>query len=216
MIPKNLKERIFTSLFLFFLLSLFIFFDFIMIYSLIVLGTLSLIEFLNLSKKILKNSIILNICNLFFIIYISIYCLLFLYLFNFIELKLILFTLLLGCIASDVGGFVVGKILQGPRLTKISPKKTISGSIGSIIFSIVVIFSIFYYFTNTLNYKIVIIGITTSVACQLGDLFFSFLKRKAKVKDTGNFFPGHGGVLDRLDGIFFGVPLGFLSLILIY
>ena len=216
MIPKNLKERIFTSLFLFFLLSLFIFFDFIMIYSLIVLGTLSLIEFLNLSKKIFKNSIILNICNLFFIIYISIYCLLFLYLFNFIELKLILFTLLLGCIASDVGGFVVGKILQGPRLTKISPKKTISGSIGSIIFSIVVIFSIFYYFTNTLNYKIVIIGITTSVACQLGDLFFSFLKRKAKVKDTGNFFPGHGGVLDRLDGIFFGVPLGFLSLILIY
>ena len=216
MIPKNLKERIFTSLFLFFLLSLVIFFDFIMIYSLIVLGTLSLIEFLNLSKKIFKNSIILNICNLFFIIYISIFCLLFLYLFNFIELKLILFTLLLGCIASDVGGFVVGKILQGPRLTKISPKKTISGSIGSIIFSIVVIFSIFYYFTNTLNYKIVIIGITTSVACQLGDLFFSFLKRKAKVKDTGNFFPGHGGVLDRLDGIFFGVPLGFLSLILIY
>ncbi len=216
MIPKNLKERIFTSLFLFFLLSLVIFFDFIMIYSLIVLGTLSLIEFLNLSKKILKNSIILNICNLFFIIYISIFCLLFLYLFNFIELKLILFTLLLGCIASDVGGFVVGKILQGPRLTKISPKKTISGSIGSIIFSIVVIFSIFFYFTNTLNYKIVIIGITTSVACQLGDLFFSFLKRKAKVKDTGNFFPGHGGVLDRLDGIFFGVPLGFLSLILIY
>ena len=216
MITKNLKERIFTSLFLFFLLSLVIFFDFIMIYSLIVLGTLSLIEFLNLSKKILKNSIILNICNLFFIIYISIFCLLFLYLFNFIELKLILFTLLLGCIASDVGGFVVGKILQGPRLTKISPKKTISGSIGSIIFSIVVIFSIFFYFTNTLNYKIVIIGITTSVACQLGDLFFSFLKRKAKVKDTGNFFPGHGGVLDRLDGIFFGVPLGFLSLILIY
>ena len=211
MIPKNLKERIFTSLFLFFLLSLVIFFDFIMIYSLIVLGTLSLIEFLNLSKKILKNSIILNICNLFFIIYISIFCLLFLYLFNFIELKLILFTLLLGCIASDVGGFVVGKILQGPRLTKISPKKTISGSIGSIIFSIVVIFSIFYYFTNTLNYKIVIIGITTSVACQLGDLFFSFLKRKAKVKDTGFVLPGHGGILDRIDGILFAVPLGMAT-----
>lgn len=215
MITKNLKERIFTSLFLFFLLSLVIFFDFIMIYSLIVLGTLSLIEFLNLSKKILKNSIILNICNLFFIIYISIFCLLFLYLFNFIELKLILFTLLLGCIASDVGGFVVGKILQGPRLTKISPKKTISGSIGSIIFSIVVIFSIFYYFTNTLNYKIVIIGITTSVACQLGDLFFSFLKRKAKVKDTGNFLPGHGGLLDRLDGIYFGLPFGLFTFLII-
>ena len=76
MITNNLKDRVFTSLALLFLLSLIIFFDFMMIYSLIVLGTLSLIEFLNLSKKIFKNSIILNICNLFFIIYISIFCLL--------------------------------------------------------------------------------------------------------------------------------------------
>ena len=67
-----------------------------------------------------------------------------------------------------------------------------------------------------MNYSIVMIGIFTSIGCQIGDLFFSFLKRKAKIKDTGNFFPGHGGVLDRLDGIFFGIPIGYLSLILFY
>ena len=59
------------------------------------------------------------------------------------------------------------------------------------------------------------IGVATSIFCQLGDLLFSFLKRKAKVKDTGNFLPGHGGVLDRLDGIFLGIPFGFFSLILL-
>ena len=216
MITNNLKERVFTSLALLFLLSLIIFFNFMMIYSLIVLGTLSLIEFLNLSKKILRNSFTQIICNLIFIIYVSIFCLFFVYFYNFIELKLILFILLLGCIASDVGGFVIGKKFKGPKLTKISPNKTISGSFGSIIFSVLIIFILFYYFTNTLNYKIIIVGIITSVACQIGDLFFSLCKRKAKVKDTGNFFPGHGGVLDRIDGIFFGLPLGFLSLILIY
>ena len=210
MITNNLKDRIFTSLALLFLLSLIIFFDFMMIYSLIVLGTLSLIEFLNLSKKILRNSFTQIICNLIFITYVSIFCLFFVYFYNFIELKLILFILLLGCIASDVGGFVIGKKFKGPKLTKISPNKTISGFFGSIIFSILIIFTLFYYFTNTLNYKIIIVGIITSV------LFFSLCKRKAKVKDTGNFFPGHGGVLDRIDGIFFGLPLGFLSLILIY
>ena len=64
--------------------------------------------------------------------------------------------------------------------------------------------------------KILIIGFLISLACQLGDLFFSFLKREAKIKDSGNIFPGHGGVLDRLDGIFIGVPVGFISLILIF
>ena len=60
------------------------------------------------------------------------------------------------------------------------------------------------------------VAIITSIACQIGDLFFSFLKRNAKVKDTGNTFPGHGGVLDRLDGIFLGIPIGFLALKLFY
>ena len=67
-----------------------------------------------------------------------------------------------------------------------------------------------------LKIAIIIISIITSILCQLGDLFFSYLKRKAKLKDTGKFLPGHGGILDRLDGIFFGIPFGLISLILLF
>ena len=73
-----------------------------------------------------------------------------------------------------------------------------------------------YLISDTFSFKILLISIFTSIACQLGDLFFSFIKRKAKTKDTGNLLPGHGGLLDRLDGIFFGMPVGFLSLIIFY
>ena len=70
-------------------------------------------------------------------------------------------------------------------------------------------------FVDDLNYKIFILALITSLAAQAGDLFFSFLKRKAKIKDTGNLLPGHGGVLDRLDGIFLGVPVGLITFILL-
>ena len=66
------------------------------------------------------------------------------------------------------------------------------------------------------NYKIVIISLIISIACQLGDLFISYLKRKANVKDTGNILPGHGGILDRIDGILLGIPFGLISLVVIY
>ena len=79
-----------------------------------------------------------------------------------------------------------------------------------------IILNLIYYETSVLSFTIVIIGLMTSLFCQIGDLFFSYLKRKADVKDTGSFLPGHGGILDRLDGIFFGVPLGFLTLILLF
>ena len=135
---------------------------------------------------------------------------------NILQLKIILFTLLFGCIASDIGGFIFGKIFKGPKLTKISPNKTISGSLGSFIFSCITIALIFYYYTENTNINILIIGLITSLFCQLGDLFFSFLKRKAKIKDTGNFLPGHGGALDRVDGIFLGIPFGFMALAILY
>ena len=135
---------------------------------------------------------------------------------NFLQLKIILFSLLLGCVASDIGGFIFGKLLKGPKLTKISPNKTISGAIGSIIFTSLTISISLFYFTKNFNYLILIICLITSVASQIGDLLFSFLKRKAKIKDTGNFLPGHGGVLDRLDGILFGVPTGIYALTLFY
>ena len=135
---------------------------------------------------------------------------------NIFQLKLIIFILLFGCIASDIGGITVGKILKGPKLTKLSPNKTISGAIGSILFTIILVNVLFFYFFRIFSVELLVVSLCTSLGCQIGDLFFSFLKRKAKIKDTGNILPGHGGLLDRLDGIFLGLPIGFISLILLY
>ncbi len=216
MIEKNLKKRILTSIALLLLTLLFFISKFVLIYTLIVLGVLSIIEFTNLINKIFKKPKFIFFSNIVFIIYIFLFSFFFFYFSNIFQLKILLFLILAACIASDIGGFIVGKTLQGPKLSKISPQKTIAGSFGSLMFASI-FFSIgFFYLTNATSIKIFLVGILTSVFCQLGDLFFSFLKRKGNVKDTGNFFPGHGGVLDRLDGIFFGIPFGFISLILLF
>ena len=216
MIEKNLKKRIFTSIALLLLTLLFFISKFVLIYTLIVLGVLSIMEFTNLINRIYKEPKFIFFSNIVFIIYIFLFSFFFFYFSNIFQLKILLFLILAACIASDIGGFIVGKTLKGPKLSKISPKKTISGSFGSLLFASL-FFSIgFFYLNNSTNIKIFLVGLLTSVFCQLGDLFFSFLKRKANVKDTGNFFPGHGGVLDRLDGIFFGIPFGFISLILLF
>ena len=125
MISINLKKRILTSLILF--LSIFLIFNsnMILIYSLIVIGVLSILEFMQLTKIFFLKKISFLLINLFFIFYIFIYTYMFFFFLNFPGLKIILFTLLMGCIASDIGGYVFGKILQGPKLTKISPKKLI-------------------------------------------------------------------------------------------
>ena len=114
------------------------------------------------------------------------------------------------CIFSDVGGLFFGKIFKGKKLTKISPNKTISGSIGSFILSIILAPFFYYFFQEDFNslFNLTTLAIIVSFSCQLGDLFISFLKRKAKVKNTGDMLPGHGGVLDRIDGILFAVPIG--------
>jgi phosphatidate cytidylyltransferase len=212
----DFKKRIITSFCLLLLLYLILSNDKILVYTLIVLGVLSTIEFNSLIKKIKINNFYLFIINLSFIFFVLAFCSIFLIFYNFIQLKIIIFSLLICCVGSDIGGFIFGKILKGPRLTKISPKKTISGSIGSLIFSCLFFSLSIFYFTNNINFEIFVVAIITSISCQIGDLFFSFLKRNAKIKDTGNIFPGHGGVLDRLDSIFFGLPLGFLALKLFY
>ena len=216
MIKKNLKKRIYTSLLLVLLIFLMLNYNIILAYTLIILGTLSIIEFLNLTKKTFKIKFKLLTSNFFFIIYILLFCYIFFFFSNILQLKLILFSILFCCVASDVGGFIFGKIFKGPKLTKISPNKTIIGSFGSIFLSIIIMSISIFYFTNSVNLKIIIIASLTSVATQLGDLFFSLLKRKAKIKDTGNFLPGHGGVLDRIDGILLGIPIGFISLVIFY
>tara|TARA_A100001234_G_scaffold195643_1_gene184694 strand:- start:153 stop:533 length:381 start_codon:yes stop_codon:yes gene_type:complete len=114
------------------------------------------------------------------------------------------------CIFSDIGGLIFGRIFKGRKLTKISPNKTVSGSIGSFILSLILV-PIFYFIMNDRFsgiFLIILITIFVSFLCQIGDLFVSFLKRKAKVKDTGNILPGHGGLLDRIDGMLIALPLG--------
>ena len=114
------------------------------------------------------------------------------------------------CICSDVGGYVFGNTIGGKKLTKISPNKTLSGSIGSFIFSILPIF--LFNFQNYINInfyfslKNILFCLIISLVCQLGDLFISYFKRLNKVKDTGSILPGHGGLLDRIDGIIFAIP----------
>lgn len=210
MISLELKKRLYTSVFLFFVISLIILSKTFLIFFLLIFGTMSIIEFLSIISKFIKKKFLIYIFNFLFIIYIFVFCIFFLNFYSVIELKIILFTLLFGCIASDIGGFVFGKIFKGKKLTNISPNKTISGALGSIFFSLVVINLIFYYFLNIFNIKILFLAIFTSIANQLGDLFFSYLKRKAKIKDTGNILPGHGGILDRIDGILFAMPIGII------
>ncbi len=207
---SNLKKRIFTSFILFFLVFLIFEFSIILVYSLLILGVFSILEFLNISRKIFKKKLFKYFINLFFIFYVFLFSSLIIYFFNFFQLKILILIILCGCISSDIGGYIFGNILKGPKLTKISPKKTIAGAVGSILLSNLSIFILFFYLTGVSNLNIILIATVTSISCQLGDLLFSFLKRKAMIKDTGNFFPGHGGVLDRLDGILLGVPVGII------
>ena len=216
MIEKNFKKRIFTSLILFSLLFLTLISQKILLTILLIAGILSLLEFFNLSNRIFKNNFFLSGFNLIITIYLFLFFCYFAFLSYFFQQKILLFLLLFGCIASDLGGYIFGSIFKGPKLTKVSPNKTYSGSIGSIILT-VFIFYIFCLLTNNyFSIKFLILAIITSIACQAGDLFVSFLKRKANSKDTGSLLPGHGGILDRLDGIYLGIPVGYLSIILLF
>ena len=212
----NLIKRILTSVVLLILLFLMFLSKKILIIIFLLLGVLSILEFLSITNKIFKNIFYKFSANIIFIFYVFIFCILFVFASNHFELKIILYSLILCCVGSDLGGYVTGKILKGPKLTKISPSKTVSGSIGSIFFGSLFFSLTFFFFSNQFNYKIILIGIATSISCQLGDLFFSFIKRKAIIKDSGKFLPGHGGALDRLDGIFFGIPLGLLIIFFLH
>ena len=215
MISTNFKRRVYTSIALFSLLFLILYYKFILAYTLIVIGLYSIIEFSNIIKRILKKKFIILAYNILFTAYIFIICSIFFFFSTFFLTKIFLYSILLSCVASDIGGYIVGKSLKGRKLTKISPNKTLSGAIGSLIFSSATFSILIFLFTNNFNYKIIFCGLLISIACQLGDLVFSLLKRKAKLKDTGSILPGHGGMLDRVDSYLMGIPIGFLSLIII-
>ena len=213
MIFKNLKKRFYTSTFLIVLIILISQINYLLGLCLIIFSVLSILEFLNLINKIFKQRFFKVMSNFIFILFIFLFSYFFFIFSVFFNLKPYLFMILIICIASDIGGYIVGNYIKGPKLTKISPNKTISGAIGSLISSIIVFLIFSKFILTPFNYNVLLIALSTSIACQLGDLFFSFMKRKAKIKDTGNLLPGHGGVLDRLDGIFVGLPVGFITLL---
>jgi phosphatidate cytidylyltransferase len=211
---SNLKKRIATSVFLISLLIGMFFYSYIMIVSLIIIAIISWIEFYALISKILKkNNLKDNFFRFFYktlsLFYLSgLVCLIFIIESQYSNLKIYLLYSTLVAILSDIGGLVFGKIFKGIKLTKISPNKTVSGSIGSFILSILLI-PLFY--NGHIDQSLIImllITIIISLTSQLGDLFISYLKRKAKVKNTSDLLPGHGGILDRIDGIIFAIPMG--------
>ena len=129
-----------------------------------------------------------------------------------------LFILLI-CVSTDIGGYIFGKFFKGKKLTKISPNKTYSGVLGSFTLSIVLSYlfleltTIFPYLKfNSINTIIFILLV--SLISQVGDIIISYFKRKAKIKNTGKIIPGHGGLLDRIDGMIFAFPFGYLVLYL--
>ena len=117
------------------------------------------------------------------------------------------------CVSTDIGGYVFGKIFKGPKLTKFSPNKTYAGMIGGFLLSIISAIIFNFYFNKEIQIDFFIFVILISTTSQLGDIIISYFKRLSKIKDTGKIIPGHGGLLDRVDGMIFAFPLSYLILL---
>ena len=221
MMDLNLKKRIATSIILISILIGMFLYSYLMIICLIIIAIISWIEFYALISKIIKKNRIKDKFFRFFYKTLSLFYLSGLvYLIlaiesQYINLKIYLLYSILIAIMSDIGGLFFGRLFKGKKLTKISPNKTISGSIGSFIFSLSLIP---FFYEDQIDHNLLsmfLITIIISLTTQLGDLFISLLKRSAKVKDTSDILPGHGGLLDRIDGIIFAIPLGISLFIII-
>ena len=216
---SELFSRTISSLFLIFMTFLFALInDYLFLSILFVTIILSWIEWIKIIEKIKFTKIKRVIHIVSFLLYLLIA---FIICFNvFVIDKYFFLTILMICVFSDIGGYVFGKTFGGKKLTRISPNKTVSGSIGSFILSYIGFFVIYIYFNNLLFVRLQIetlffIPFFISLICQLGDLFISYFKRKAKIKNTGNLIPGHGGLLDRIDGSIFALPIGFIIISLL-
>ena len=220
MISKELQKRILSSIILIPISIFFIFQEsmfFIFFLSLVFLATVY--EWLKMSKNI--NTKMLGII-----------CLLFSFYFSYLlrtenGFEFFLFVILIS-ILTDIGGYIFGKTFKGPKLTKISPKKTYAGLLGSFVLSIIAVLVYVKYINlgqaayteikylllennlENLNLYFLILILFISLISQIGDLVISYFKRSAKVKDTGNLLPGHGGLLDRVDGIIFAMPASYM------
>jgi phosphatidate cytidylyltransferase len=211
-VRNELLKRIFTSIVLLPILFIAI------IYTGIYLISLLIIVYFLCAYEIIKNT-----RNLFFNLSGNILLISSLYSFYYLRgdtkySLIIIFWILISTFLSDIGGYIFGNIFKGKKLTKISPNKTYSGSAGSIILSLLslpMLNLLQYYFHNELlinflKLEFLILTILISFVCQLGDLFVSLWKREIKIKNISNILPGHGGVLDRIDGLIFVLIFCFL------
>ena len=218
MIKKNdLKRRVITSIFLLALFILMYLNNMLFLFVVLIACVYSFLEFSRMIKMIFKQNIGKQlIINVIFCLYVFLLSTLIVVMSINPHSKMILFLIILVSVLSDIGGYIFGKILKGPKLTKISPNKTLAGSLGSIVFP-TLIFLIFLrenFIFNQMAMNLLLIFVI-SIFTQIGDIIISFVKRKSKVKDTGKLLPGHGGILDRIDGMLLGIPLGLIFIILI-
>lgn len=160
--------------------------------------------------KIIKKKLNLYLSLSFVLVYLTILILFvwILSLKNNNEEKLFLLLIINVCIFSDIGGFCFGKIFKGKKLTQISPNKTYSGMYGSFIFSLISSIILFKDFLPIQT--LIFFSILVSAASQFGDLLISYMKRVSNIKDTGVILPGHGGLLDRFDGLIIAIPIGYI------
>ena len=218
---KEFYSRTLTSLFLILILIFMLKYSVVLISTLLLVFVFSWLEFSNILENIYKKNNQLLLKNFYkLIVFLYLLCFMKIIVDEFLQnqpnISWNLIFLISICILTDIGGYIFGNIFKGKKLTKISPNKTYSGMIGSFVLSL--IFCMIYsYSISFVDFKtIILITILISSTCQIGDLFFSFLKRKANMKDTGNILPGHGGILDRIDGILFALPAGIFLINLFY
>ena len=176
--------------------------SFFYIFFLLVFFFITIYEWYKMTKN--KNYFIIGL-NFFTLSFFSAFLLRNIFLLDFILVILI-------CISSDIGGYIFGKIFKGPKLTKISPNKTFSGMIGSFFLSITsaLLYTEYYNLVYWTGDILLIAVILISSFSQIGDLTVSYFKRKSKIKNTGKIIPGHGGLLDRIDGMLFAIPFAFI------
>ena len=207
----ELNRRIFTSIALLIILYISLINNIFLSIILSFIVFIALVEFHNIFLKIFKKKKIENIIYLFlaliYLVFFSLITGFFLFYTGYENKALFIFILSI-CIATDIGGYTFGKLLKGKKITKISPNKTYAGVFGSFILSFIV--TLIFFSDLNLILNTIYLALIISFFSQIGDLIISFLKRKAKIKDTGGFLPGHGGLLDRLDGILLAVPIGII------
>ena len=208
---SELNKRIFTSIILSILSILSFFNDLLLSFILLLILYQLYFEFYNIFNKIfLKKKVklyLILLCSLIFITSISLYVWL-TFTKSISDNKIFLLLIFTITISSDIGGYIFGKLFKGKKLTKISPNKTYSGLIGAYFLSLIFTYLIFNKFYN---FEFIILSsLIISSISQSGDIFISYLKRKANLKNTGNILPGHGGLLDRLDGVIFSIPAGYV------